>query len=140
MLQILTKLELTAILHNCSVWLSVDAITAEYLNLCCTGQKDGGPGTAREVAATLGSLLDQAPVLEPPPDPATYGEPQQRSHNLNCRQEEQQVQLQPIDEPTTFTDGVKLQVCFAAATRHSTACSVNHVCAWYVPRCIAPHM
>ncbi len=112
MLQILTKLELTALLHNCSVWLSVDAITAEYLNLCCTGQKDGGPGTAQEVAATLGSLLDQAPLLAPPPEPAPYGETQQRTYNFSRPQEQlQQQQQQPISKSTTQTKGADPHVC-----------------------------
>eukprot|EP00798_Chlamydomonas_sp_ICE-L_P016382 gene16382-22583_t len=67
MQQILTHLELTALLRDNSIWLSVDPTTAQYLDMCCTGQKDGGPGTAREVAELLGPLRRASCPLKPPP-------------------------------------------------------------------------
>lgn len=57
MLQILAELRLVALLQHNSVWLAVEPRVAWLLDVCCMGQKDGGPGTAREVAAVLGLQL-----------------------------------------------------------------------------------
>lgn len=50
MLQVLSELKLTAVLQGSCFWVAVDAATASLLDRCCTGQQDGGPATAREVA------------------------------------------------------------------------------------------
>lgn len=57
MLHILSQLHLVAVLRDCCLWMAVDEQMAQLLDLCCTGQLDGGPGTALEVAAILGALL-----------------------------------------------------------------------------------
>ena len=50
MLQVLSELKLTAVLQGSCFWVAVDAATTSLLDRCCTGQQDGGPATAREVA------------------------------------------------------------------------------------------
>lgn len=49
MLQVLSELRLVALLYDNHVMLAVDSLTAGYLDRCCTGQKDCGPGSALEV-------------------------------------------------------------------------------------------
>ena len=53
MLQLLSDLQLVAVLQGSSIWTAVDAATAHVLDMCCTGQQDGGPDTAAEVAGVL---------------------------------------------------------------------------------------
>mmetsp|Transcript_35354 Transcript_35354/g.78519 ORF Transcript_35354/g.78519 Transcript_35354/m.78519 type:complete len:349 (-) Transcript_35354:60-1106(-) len=59
MLQILSQLRLTALLDNNCMWLAVSPAVAEQLDKCCTGQKDGGPGTALEIMSVLTPWLTQ---------------------------------------------------------------------------------
>ena len=68
MLATLAEIELVALLQHSSIWLAVDPHTAWLLDMCCTGQMEGGPGTALEVAAHLGVQLPP-PIPEPAPAP-----------------------------------------------------------------------
>ncbi|KAG1675023.1 hypothetical protein FOA52_002680 [Chlamydomonas sp. UWO 241] len=58
MLQLLSELRLVALLERACVWVAVDPGTAELLDRCCTGQKDGGPGTADEVTAAVAAWTE----------------------------------------------------------------------------------
>ncbi len=68
MLQMLHAEPLVALMQHNSVWLAVPPRTACILDMCCTGQLEGGPHTAQEVADTLGL------VLPPPPGAAAYSQ------------------------------------------------------------------
>eukprot|EP00983_Pelagomonas_calceolata_P073981 1152349-Pelagomonas_calceolata.AAC.2 len=68
MLATLVELDLVALMQHSSIWLAVDPRTAWLLDMCCTGQMEGGPGTAQEVAAQLGLEL---PPPAPPPSQTT---------------------------------------------------------------------
>ncbi|KXZ43093.1 hypothetical protein GPECTOR_102g46 [Gonium pectorale] len=65
MLATLASLRLHALLQHGGVWLAVPPESAELLNQCCTGQMDGGPGTAEEVAAVLAPLVGEPAQLLP---------------------------------------------------------------------------
>ncbi|GFR50075.1 hypothetical protein Agub_g12219 [Astrephomene gubernaculifera] len=75
MLSSLSSLRLTALLQHGGVWLAVPPHLAELLNQCCTGQMDGGPGTAEEVAAVLTPLVGE---------PADWGQQQQPEGSSNA--------------------------------------------------------
>ena len=73
MLQVLSELKLTAVLQGSCFWVAVDAATASLLDRCCTGQQDGGPATAREVADIVqawqvGRRQTDREVCREPPD------------------------------------------------------------------------
>ena len=53
MLQVLSEMRLVSLLHDNHVMLAVDALTAKHLDRCCTGQKDCGPGSAKEISDVL---------------------------------------------------------------------------------------
>ncbi|GLI67796.1 hypothetical protein VaNZ11_012083 [Volvox africanus] len=59
MLATLASLRLHALLQHGGIWLAVLPELSELLNQCCTGQMDGGPGTAEEVAAVLAPLVGE---------------------------------------------------------------------------------
>jgi hypothetical protein len=62
MLQVLCELDLVAVLQGSSIWIAVDATKADLLDRCCTGQVDGGPGTAAEVSRIVSSWRDGRPA------------------------------------------------------------------------------
>ncbi|GIL64389.1 hypothetical protein Vafri_18227 [Volvox africanus] len=59
MLATLASLRLHALLQHGGIWLAVLPELSELLNQCCTGQMDGGPGTADEVATVLAPLVGE---------------------------------------------------------------------------------
>ncbi|KAG2485417.1 hypothetical protein HYH03_015800 [Edaphochlamys debaryana] len=64
MLSTLASLRMSALLQHGGVWLAVPPELAELLNQCCTGQMDGGSGTAEEVAAVLTPLVGELSLPE----------------------------------------------------------------------------
>lgn len=61
MLQVLSEMRLSALLHENHVMLAVDPLTAKSLDRCCTGQKDCGPGSAQEISDVLDQWEAQRP-------------------------------------------------------------------------------
>lgn len=64
MLQTLSELQLTALLQHNAIWLAVEPRLCWVLDQCCTGQLEGGPGTAKDVAESLGLVLPPRPELQ----------------------------------------------------------------------------
>jgi len=93
MLATLAELDLVALLQHSSIWLAVDPRTAWLLDMCCTGQMEGGPGTAQEVAQQLGLALPPTP-LPPPPSLFSYSIGKEHASAAAQQEEVSQPQMQ----------------------------------------------
>lgn len=113
MLQTLVELELVALLQHSSVWLAVEPRVAWLLDMCCTGQMEGGPGTARETAAVLGLQLPPppAPFLPPP----LHAHHQQRQQQVDQQQQQREEKVGPNARPCMPIARLHARVVQAAA-------------------------
>ncbi|KAG2426935.1 hypothetical protein HXX76_012721 [Chlamydomonas incerta] len=103
MLATLSSLRLHALLQHGGIWLAAPPELGELLNQCCTGQLDGGPGTAEEVAAVLAPLVGE-PTWPPPAAPAPAG-----GGGLQQEQQQEQQQEPQAQQPEAMEVEVEAQ-------------------------------
>ncbi|PNW86818.1 hypothetical protein CHLRE_02g096900v5 [Chlamydomonas reinhardtii] len=135
MLTTLSGLRLHALLQHGGIWLAVPPELGEVLNQCCTGQLDGGPGTAEEVAAVLAPLVGEP--LWPPPglaapvaaaaeaavaeEAAAAATPQAPADVSGARPQQQQQQQQQEPEAMEVDAGAGMGAGAAAAADAAAA-------------------